>query len=283
VRALVDSNGPLHTRLEDTPSGVAMHAKAADFNGDGALNFNDVMAFLAAFNSGTPLVPGDTGYDPDADLSADGFSTIFLSEYTPFLSRYNACSGGGSPSFNAGWIDNPSGPNGPDNSIGYGGYVFDLAGATEMTSTGLYMVRHRVYDPKLGRWLQRDPLEYVDGTGLHNYTGKSPTNAQDLTGLYRLILRVPSYVELCLKLIEGRVSPYRTSKHLEAICKYSVPVPGRVARPPSSAHQFPAHSLARPTPISILKVHWPQTVQATPHLNALNHRTKRRMDLSRTA
>jgi hypothetical protein len=81
-----------------------------------------------------------------------GLTGIFLSEHTPFLSRYNAyVSGGSNPSFNSGWIDNPSDPNGPVNSIGYDGYVFGLAGATEATSTGLYMVRHRVYDPKLGR------------------------------------------------------------------------------------------------------------------------------------
>ena len=153
VLAVTDSTGLLHTRLDYTPYGVAMHGFAADANGDGALTFNDLSIALANHNSGSDLEPGDTGYDPDAFL--DGGDEV---DVTAFSGRYNDYAPGGSnPTFNAGWIDNPEDPNGPDNSVGYDGYWFDLAGATEATSTGLYMVRFRVYDPKLGRWLQRDP------------------------------------------------------------------------------------------------------------------------------
>lgn len=105
-------------------------------------------------------------------------------DYTAFTGRYGAYAPGGSnPTFNAGWIDNPSDPNGPDNSIGYDGYVFDLAGATESTSTGLYMVRHRVYDPGLGRWMQRDPMVYVDGMSQYMYGMAHPVLHADPTGL----------------------------------------------------------------------------------------------------
>tara|TARA_R110000782_G_scaffold20675_3_gene55782 strand:+ start:9332 stop:17044 length:7713 start_codon:yes stop_codon:yes gene_type:complete len=154
VRAITDSAGLLHTRLDYTPYGVAMHGLAADVNGDGSVNTADLGVVSANYNGGNELQPGDTGYDPDAFL--DGSDTIVLSDFTGRYSPY--VSGGSGPTFNAGWIDNPEDPNGPDNSVGYDGYWFDLAGATEATSTGLYMVRHRVYDPKLGRWLQRDPL-----------------------------------------------------------------------------------------------------------------------------
>jgi RHS repeat-associated protein len=184
VRAIVDGTGLLHTRLDYTPYGVAMHGFAADLDGDGVVDSDDVNVFLANYNSGTPLEPGDTGYDPDADLYGKGLGSVFFPEYTPFLSRYNAYSSGGSnPTFNDGWIDNPGDVNGPDNSVGYDGYWFDLAGATEATSSGLYMVRHRVYDPRLGRWLQRDPAGYVDGQNHLVYVESSPTVKLDPTGL----------------------------------------------------------------------------------------------------
>ncbi len=165
----------------DTPAGVAMHGSAADVKGDGVLTFADLTAFSAVYNGGTALRPGDTGYDPDADLSGSGSMGFF--DYTAFTGRYGAYAPGGSnPTFNAGWIDNPGDPNGPDNSIGYDGYVFDLAGATESTSTGLYMVRHRVYDPKLGRWLERDPMGYVNGLNLLQYVASNSLKLLDPEG-----------------------------------------------------------------------------------------------------
>ena len=182
VRAIVDGEGRLHTRLDYTPYGVAMHGFAADVNGDGVVNSFDLTAFNAVYNAGTALRPGATGYDPDADLSGSGSMNFF--DYTAFVARLSAYSSGGSnPTFKAGWIDNPSDANGPDNSIGYDGYVFALAGATEATSTGLYRVRNRVYDPRLGRWLQGDPLEYVDGMNRFAISGSSPSMISDPLGL----------------------------------------------------------------------------------------------------
>jgi RHS repeat-associated protein len=49
--------------------------------------------------------------------------------------------------------------------------------------TGLYHYRHRAYDPVAGRFLQRDPLGYVDGPSLHAYAGSRPTCATDPWGL----------------------------------------------------------------------------------------------------
>ena len=182
VRAIVDGEGRLHTRLDYTPYGVAMHGFAADVNGDGVVNFIDIPAFSAVYNNGTALRPGQAGYDPDADLAGSGAMNFF--DYTAFVARLSAYSTGSTnPTFNAGWIDNPGDTNGPDNSVGYDGYWFDLAGATEATSSGLYMVRHRVYDPRLGRWLQRDPLGYVDGMSMLIFTKSSPIMELDPLGL----------------------------------------------------------------------------------------------------
>ncbi|MCC7144889.1 MAG: RHS repeat-associated core domain-containing protein [Phycisphaeraceae bacterium] len=63
-----------------------------------------------------------------------------------------------------------------DNPILYAGYRYD-------SETGLYCVRHRIYHPTLGRWLQRDPAGYVDGISLYLYGYSSPVNWVDPTGL----------------------------------------------------------------------------------------------------
>jgi RHS repeat-associated protein len=47
----------------------------------------------------------------------------------------------------------------------------------------LYHVRHRVYDPSLGRWLTRDPAGFVDGMNLYEYCAGSAIDAMDPSGL----------------------------------------------------------------------------------------------------
>lgn len=175
VRAITDSAGLLHTRLDYTPYGVAMHGLAADVNGDGALTFTDISLASINDNGGTPLVPGDTNYDPDADLWGAG------ADYYSFLPRYTDYSAG--PTFNAGWIDNPNDANGSDNSVGYNGYWFDMAGATNAASSGLYYIRFRVYDPGTGRWLEQDPANFVDGSNRLLYARSVPTRYLDTSGL----------------------------------------------------------------------------------------------------
>ena len=75
--------------------------------------------------------------------------------------------------------------NGPDNTIGWDGYVFNAA-------TGDYLVRHRTYLPPLGRWGERDPirarvnlLEAMDGAPLSRVdpSGRVPADVSDGLGL----------------------------------------------------------------------------------------------------
>ncbi len=51
--------------------------------------------------------------------------------------------------------------------------------------TGLVYLRHRYYDPRMGRFLQRDPMGYVDGFNLYEFAGGSPVNWGDPLGLQR--------------------------------------------------------------------------------------------------
>jgi RHS repeat-associated protein len=70
--------------------------------------------------------------------------------------------------------------NGVDEEIGalplYAGYWWD-------PELRLYHVRHRVYDPQAGRWLQRDPIGYEGGPNLYQYSGNEPWNFTDPMGL----------------------------------------------------------------------------------------------------
>jgi RHS repeat-associated protein len=51
-------------------------------------------------------------------------------------------------------------------------------------TTGLYHFRNRDLSPTLGRWIQRDPIEYNGGdTNLYRYVGNGPTSAVDPSGL----------------------------------------------------------------------------------------------------
>jgi RHS repeat-associated protein len=82
--------------------------------------------------------------------------------------------------------------------FGYAGYVRDASvnngadisnfGERNYTQAmaGLYHVRHRVYDPELGRWTRRDPIHYVDGMGLYQYAKSVPLFYLDPSGLLSL-------------------------------------------------------------------------------------------------
>jgi RHS repeat-associated protein len=49
--------------------------------------------------------------------------------------------------------------------------------------TGFLNFRNRIYNPEQGRFLQRDPIGFVGGMGLYEFTGGSPHNRSDSLGL----------------------------------------------------------------------------------------------------
>jgi len=69
-----------------------------------------------------------------------------------------------------------------DPPLAYGN-PFLFAGYFHDNETGLYHVRHRIYSPTLARWLQRDPLGYVDGMNLHGYARTNPVRFRDPFGM----------------------------------------------------------------------------------------------------
>jgi|GEM_PF-2033073 len=64
------------------------------------------------------------------------------------------------------------------------GSRFQYTGQIAISEVGLYYYKARFYAPSLGRFLQTDPLGYVDGLNLYAYVQGDPINFTDPTGLF---------------------------------------------------------------------------------------------------
>jgi RHS repeat-associated protein len=60
---------------------------------------------------------------------------------------------------------------------------FQYTGQAWLSALGLYYYKARFYDPRLGRFLQTDPVGYRDDLDLYAYVGNDPLNHSDPMGL----------------------------------------------------------------------------------------------------
>jgi len=163
VTAVLDGNANLQERVVYDAYGEANHHDWRDTDGDGDYDATDrstINTLASASPSGTPIT--NASYEPDADLDRDGDvdSTDLSLGGTTYPTPLNK-----------GELSLPA----VGNRFGYDGYRFN-------PETEQYTVRHRHYDPILGRWLERDPAGYVDGFNLFGYAASSPAAFGDPTG-----------------------------------------------------------------------------------------------------
>lgn len=64
-----------------------------------------------------------------------------------------------------------------DTDFAYTGHYYHAA-------SGLHLAPYRGYDPRLGRWLSRDPIAEMGGINLYEYVGGHPLSAIDRDGRF---------------------------------------------------------------------------------------------------
>jgi len=70
-----------------------------------------------------------------------------------------------------------------DTVVGYTGHHWH-------EKSGLYLTWYRQYDPNLGRWLSRDPIEENGGVNLYGYCENNPVNYVDPKGLEKKVYEI---------------------------------------------------------------------------------------------
>lgn len=166
VGVVINDEGEISERIDYNAYGVARYHPAGDLKPDGFLDFFDIAMF-------EPGSIGDDEYNVEFDLNLDG--EVDLADVMYFLAYNPTVTDPVISPIPSSWISDPRSTTGPDNSIGYAGYVFN-------NEREDYLVRNRVYDPVLGRWKTRDPIGYVDGNNLYEYVSGGPLVYVDVSG-----------------------------------------------------------------------------------------------------
>ncbi len=165
--AITNANAGILERVSYDPYGKARHHFAGDLNGDGDYDAGDT-----TFGSG---VIGqhiwEAGYIVEADSNRDGQITIADQAYI------NNLYGSSFPYPIAALPDGVLSTSSlVDNQVGWSGAMYKR-------ETRLYLMRYRSYDPRFGAFIQQDPLGYVDGMNMYEYTGGNPVGGVDAYGL----------------------------------------------------------------------------------------------------
>jgi RHS repeat-associated protein len=72
---------------------------------------------------------------------------------------------------------------GPFGETTLSGTTFGFTGQRYDSESNLYYYKYRVYSPSIGRFLQPDPMQYLNGLNLYTYVKDAPLDRDDLKGL----------------------------------------------------------------------------------------------------
>ena len=105
-----------------------------------------------------------------------------------------------------------------ENAYAYAGRELD-------SESGLYYFRTRYYDPRIGRFLRKDPVGLIAGMNLYAFVGNNPVNRFDPWGLFPLTdcvkgILAPYFPGLNLDLIDIHEGlPWYTRDNVQAITR----------------------------------------------------------------
>jgi RHS repeat-associated protein len=180
VIGVASRTGRLVERYEYTPYGQrTVFTKGflpADVNDDGRVGLGDLSVVSSNYGmSGATLAQGDINGDGIIDVIDLGLVTTWYDKsvaysndplcMSPVVETYRLRSGS---------ITSPYGLC----DIGHQGLMHDK-------EFGLVYNRARYLHPTLGRFMQRDPLGYVDGMSVYEYVRSGPTAYVDPEGLWK--------------------------------------------------------------------------------------------------
>ncbi len=172
------TNSRVVERVTYDSYGKARHHFGGDVTGDGAAtSLGDDAMLQATIAQPTGKSIGGANYTAEQDLNRAG--TISTADRTTLAALTGSADQAALASGLVSFTTTGSGGStvhGPDNPIAWDGYVFNA-------ETGQYLVRFRWYDPVLGRWLERDPLEILADSNTYCYVGGAPARLTDTFGL----------------------------------------------------------------------------------------------------
>jgi len=159
VMVVLDDSAAVVERVDYSAYGTPRHHYRADLDGDGDVDSTDLNTINTLAGSGGTAIE-DAGYIAYADLDRDGDIDT---------SDYNIANNEGTHTALAEGVLTDSSV---DNNFGYSGYLYN-------PTTKLYCVRMRWYSTDLGRFIERDPLGYVDGMNVYQCVNGAPLGALD--------------------------------------------------------------------------------------------------------
>ena len=183
VLGIVSAKGDLIERYEYTPYGqrtvYSRGWKLPDMNDDGVVDISDKIIWTTnQFSFEPPICRADLNGDGTIDISDKiiyNASEFTMVDDDPLVMQPRLES-----------FRNTERSMGAETTnicnIGHQGLMHDK-------EFGLIYNRARYLSPKLGRFLQRDPLGYVDGMSLYEYVGSGPVRRRDPSG------RTPTLVD----------------------------------------------------------------------------------------